>query len=86
MNLSVTVAEQILRQRFCEPAKPPTQYVIGFRSSTGRVLGLGSRSKRSADMFINFWKGAGDRVPAIFNVGERRRGRMSTTSGAGERY
>jgi hypothetical protein len=40
MTLPVAVAEQILRRRFGEPAEPPTQYVIGFRTQTDRVLGL----------------------------------------------
>jgi hypothetical protein len=40
MSLSVAIAEQILRDRFGEPAKVPTQYVIGFKTSLGRVLAL----------------------------------------------
>ena len=40
MSLTVAVAEQILRSRFGEAAKPPTQYVIGFKTSVGRVLAL----------------------------------------------
>jgi hypothetical protein len=40
MSLSVAVAEQILRARFGEPAKPPTQYVVGFKTTVGRVLAL----------------------------------------------
>lgn len=40
MTLSVSVAEKILRSRFDEPVKTPTQYVIGFRTSVGRVLAL----------------------------------------------
>lgn len=40
MTLPIAMAEQILRRRFGEPAKTPTQYVIGFRTSLGRVLGL----------------------------------------------
>lgn len=40
MTLPIAIAEQILRKRFGEPAKTPTQYVIGFRTSSGRVLGL----------------------------------------------
>jgi hypothetical protein len=32
MTLPVAIAERILRARFDEPAKPPTQYVIGFRT------------------------------------------------------
>jgi hypothetical protein len=40
MSLSVAVAEQILRARFGEPAKPPTQYVVGFKTTVGRVLVL----------------------------------------------
>jgi len=40
MSLPIAVAEQILRGRFGEPTKPPTQYVIGFRNAVGRVLAL----------------------------------------------
>jgi hypothetical protein len=40
MTLPVALAEQILRRRFGEPAKPPTQYVIGFKTSIGRVFAL----------------------------------------------
>ena len=40
MSLPIAVAEQILRGRFGEPAKPPTQYVIGFRTAVRRVLAL----------------------------------------------
>jgi hypothetical protein len=40
MSLPIARAEQILRGRFGEPAKAPTQYVIGFKTSVGRVLAL----------------------------------------------
>lgn len=40
MTLSITAAERILRQRLGEPAKPPTRYVIGFKTPTGRLLAL----------------------------------------------
>jgi|HubBroStandDraft_2_1064218.scaffolds.fasta_scaffold60033_2 hypothetical protein len=40
MSLPTVVAEQILRGRFGEPAKPATQYVIGFRTPSGRVLAM----------------------------------------------
>ena len=40
MSLPIADAEQILGNRFGEPAKPPTQYVIGFKTSIGRVLAL----------------------------------------------
>lgn len=51
MSLPVAVAEQILRQRFSEPAKQPTQYVIGFRTRTGRVLGLDRRASETRIWF-----------------------------------
>jgi hypothetical protein len=40
MSLPIAAAERILRERFGEPAKPPTQYVIGFKTPLGRVLAL----------------------------------------------
>lgn len=40
MTLPVTTAEGVLRGRFGEPVKPPTRYVIGFRTASGRVLAL----------------------------------------------
>jgi hypothetical protein len=40
MTLPIAAAEQILRRRFGEPAKTSTQYVIGFKTSLGRVLAL----------------------------------------------
>jgi hypothetical protein len=40
MSLPVAVAEKILLGRFGEPAKAPTQYVIGFKTSTGRIIAL----------------------------------------------
>src|SRR5205085_2556230 len=51
MSLPVAVAEQILLQRFSEPAKLPTQYVIGFRTPTGRVLGLDRRASETRIWF-----------------------------------
>ncbi|MDX0433205.1 hypothetical protein GOL30_31280 [Sinorhizobium medicae] len=40
MTLPIAVAEQILRRRLGEPVKPPTGYVIGFKTHSGRVLAL----------------------------------------------
>ncbi|MEH2679200.1 hypothetical protein GFM11_17980 [Rhizobium leguminosarum bv. viciae] len=40
MSVPVGTAEQILRRRYGEPVKAETDYVIGFRTSSGRVLAL----------------------------------------------
>ncbi|MDX8520970.1 hypothetical protein [Mesorhizobium dulcispinae] len=40
MTLAIADAEAILRSRFGEPAKPPTDYVVGFTTSSGRVLAI----------------------------------------------
>jgi hypothetical protein len=40
MSVAIPVAERMLRRYFGEPVKPPTQYVIGFKTETGRVLAL----------------------------------------------
>lgn len=40
MALNVSQAEAILRSKFGEPAKPPTDYVIGFKTPSGRILAI----------------------------------------------
>ena len=40
MTLKPTEAERLLRSRLGEPAKDPTQYVIGFRTRTGKLLAM----------------------------------------------
>lgn len=40
MTLSITEAETILRSRLGEPAKPPTDYVVGFKAPSGKVLAI----------------------------------------------
>lgn len=40
MSVPIVVAERILRARFGAPAKAPTDYVIGFKTPSGRVLAI----------------------------------------------
>src|SRR5688572_18110317 len=40
MVLNVSQAEAILRSKFGEPAKPPTDYVVGFKTPAGKVLAI----------------------------------------------
>jgi hypothetical protein len=40
MTLAIAEAEAILRSRLGEPAKPPTDYVVGFRTPSGKVLAI----------------------------------------------
>lgn len=40
MTLPIASAETILRNRLGEPVKPPTDYVIGFATPTGKVLAV----------------------------------------------
>lgn len=40
MTLAPAEAERLLRSRYGDPAKAPTDYVIGFRNSVGRVLAI----------------------------------------------
>jgi hypothetical protein len=40
MTLAIADAEAILRRRLGEPAKPPTNYVVGFTTPTGKVLAI----------------------------------------------
>lgn len=51
MTLPVAVAEQVLRRRFGEPAKPSTLYVIGFKTPTGRVFALDRRATETRIWF-----------------------------------
>jgi hypothetical protein len=40
MTLAIADAEAILRSRLGEPAKPPTDYVVGFSTPSGKVLAI----------------------------------------------
>jgi hypothetical protein len=40
MTLAIADAEAILHSRLGEPAKPPTDYVVGFTTPSGRVLAI----------------------------------------------
>jgi hypothetical protein len=40
MTLAIEDAEAILRSRLGEPAKPPTDYVVGFKTPSGKVLAI----------------------------------------------
>lgn len=40
MTLPIADAEEILRSRLGEPAKPPTNYVVGFMTPSGKVLAI----------------------------------------------
>lgn len=40
MTLAISDAEAILRTRLGEPAKPPTDYVVGFKTPSGKVLAI----------------------------------------------
>ena len=40
MTLAIADAEAILRLRLGEPAKPPTDYVVGFTTPSGKVLAI----------------------------------------------
>lgn len=40
MTLAIADAEAILRSRLGEPAKPPTDYVVGFATPSGKVLAI----------------------------------------------
>ncbi|GLR55267.1 hypothetical protein KYK30_09770 [Shinella yambaruensis] len=40
MALNVSQAEAILKSKFGEPAKPPTDYVVGFKTPAGKVLAI----------------------------------------------
>jgi hypothetical protein len=40
MTLAIADAEAILRSRLGEPAKPPTDYIVGFATPSGKVLAI----------------------------------------------
>lgn len=40
MTLAIADAEAILSSRLGEPAKPPTNYVVGFKTPSGKVLAI----------------------------------------------
>ena len=40
MTLAPAEAERLLRSRYGDPAKAPTDYIIGFRNPVGRVLAI----------------------------------------------
>lgn len=40
MTLAIAEAEAILRSRLGEPAKPPTDYVVGFKTLSDKVLAI----------------------------------------------
>lgn len=40
MTLAIADAEAILRLRLGQPAKPPTDYVLGFKTPAGRILAI----------------------------------------------
>ncbi len=40
MTLATADAEAIFRSRFGEPVKPPTDYVVGFKTTSGKVLAI----------------------------------------------
>lgn len=40
MTLAIADAEAILQLRLGEPAKPPTDYVVGFKTPAGKVLAI----------------------------------------------
>ena len=40
MTLAIADAEAILRSRLGQPAKPPTDYVVGFTTPSGKVLAI----------------------------------------------
>lgn len=40
MTLRILEAESILRSRLGDPVKPPTNYVIGFKTASGKVLAI----------------------------------------------
>ncbi len=40
MTLAIADAEAILKSRLGEPTKPPTDYVVGFKTPSGKVLAI----------------------------------------------
>src|SRR5690348_346663 len=51
MTLAIADAEAILRSRLGEPAKPPTDYVIGFTTPSGKVLAVDRRASEARIWF-----------------------------------
>lgn len=51
MTLAPAEAERLLRSRYGEPAKAPTDYVIGFRNPIGRVLAIHRINKTTCVWF-----------------------------------
>jgi hypothetical protein len=40
VTLQIANAEAVLRSRLGDPVKSPTEYVIGFKTPTGKVLAV----------------------------------------------
>ncbi len=64
MTLSPNDAEKALLARYGEPAKEPTDYIIGFRTPFGRVLAI-HRTSQEARICSNlshrcYWTESGD--------------------------
>ncbi len=51
MTLAISEAESILGTRLGPPAKPATQYVIGFRTPSGKVLAIDRRAAETRVWF-----------------------------------
>lgn len=51
MTLAIVDAEAILRSRLGEPAKPPTDYLVGFTTSSGKVLAIHREASESRIWF-----------------------------------
>lgn len=51
MTLSIADAEAILRSRLGEPAKPPTDYVVGFTTTSGKVLAIHREANETRILF-----------------------------------
>lgn len=68
MTLPIARAEQILRRRLGEPVKPPTGYVIGFKTHTGRVLALHREANGTRIWFLTPAPAVMDGVTLIPNA------------------
>jgi len=51
MTLAIEDAEAILRSRLGEPAKPPTNYVVGFTTPSGKLLAIHREAKETRIWF-----------------------------------
>jgi hypothetical protein len=51
MTLAIADAEAILRSRLGEPAKPSTDYVVGFTTPSGKVLAIHREASESRVWF-----------------------------------